>query len=273
MDMYQELTLALERQQLSLVYQPRVNLQLGKITGVEALLRWHHPSLGTIPPGQFIPLAEERGLIATLGDWVLTEATRQAGVWKTQGRNLVVAVNLSPQQLSHEFSDNVAHALEENALKGTDLELELTETSGMIEQNNNGEILEQIRKMGVHLALDDFGSGYSSLTRLQELPFDVLKLDKCLIYGLPESQKAQAIVASTLELATNLSLHTVAEGIEQEEQLVFLQKHNCREVQGYLLARPSPFNELNKLLQENRYTHVCKQHWRRMSPLALLSPK
>jgi len=242
---------ALERDQFCLHYQPKIDMASGQITGVEALLRWNHPELGTVSPGQFIPLAEETGLIIQLGLWVLNEACRQARDWQDQGLNPVtVAVNVSARQFADpDFACHVHEALERHRLDPRWLELELTESTVMQDVDKALGIMARLHRLGVRLSIDDFGSGYSSLAALKTFPFDRLKMDRSLVEALPAAKTAVAIASAVISLAKTLKLTVVAEGVESDAQLEFLRWAKCEEAQGYRFAKPLPVDEVVKLLK------------------------
>ncbi|MGU3494326.1 putative bifunctional diguanylate cyclase/phosphodiesterase [Xanthobacteraceae bacterium A53D] len=229
-----------ERGELSIHYQVQMAVKTGEIRGYEALVRWHHPTLGFVPPSEFIPLAEENGLILKIGEWVLREACREAAGWEKPCR---VAVNLSAVQLSYaDLPGLVREVLAETGLPPGRLELELTETAIFADRERARHVLQQIRDLGVGLALDDFGTGYSSLDTLSSFSFDKIKLDQSFIGET--SSHARAIVCAVLALGRSLNIPVLAEGIETEEQLAMLTREGCTEVQGFLLGRPVPSSEI-----------------------------
>ena len=241
--------------QLRLVYQPKVSLATGKIVGAEALMRWHHPSLGTVPPMRFIPLAEETGLIAELGRWAIEEALAAIGRWRrSSGRIVPVAVNLSPRQFEllrlrgESLDEHVREALERHGLPPHSLELELTESSLMQQEETMLAELQQLRALGISLALDDFGTGYSSLARLQQLPVTTLKIDRSLLKGVTANARHRALLGSVIDLGLALSLNVVAEGIETAEEADVLRQLGCPLAQGYHFHRPLPEDDIPALL-------------------------
>jgi diguanylate cyclase (GGDEF)-like protein len=245
------LRLALDKGQFLLHYQPQASLSCGKIVGAEALLRWQHPEWGLLAPGRFIPVAEDSGLIVPIGEWVLREACRQARAWQEAGlARLTVAVNLSALQFKRtDLMATVTRALAESGLAPECLELELTESILIQDVDSALRVVREMRDMGLKLSIDDFGTGYSSLSYLQKLAVDKLKIDRSFVQGLSGDEgDSAAIVRAIIQLAHNLKLLTVAEGVETIEQLNFLRDHGCDEVQGYYLGRPVPADQLAALL-------------------------
>ncbi len=239
---------ALTRGQFRLVYQPQVDLDTGQVRAVEALCRWHHPELGVIPPAQFIPLAEDTGLIVPLGEWVLREACRQAVRWRDGGYPIPVAVNLSARQFAQPgLSGLVCSVLAETGLDAPWLELELTESAIMNSALSAVDVLHGFRRLGVRLALDDFGTGYSSLSYLRRFPFNVLKIDRSFIAGIADDRVNQALVKAILELSRALELEVVAEGVERDDQRRALRALGCWVVQGYLFSPPVPPDQVRGL--------------------------
>lgn len=230
----------LERDEFVLQYQPKVDMRTGKITGVEALLRWNQPDLGMLPPNQFIPLAEETGLIVPIGRWVLKTACQQHMTWKRAGLPAVcMAVNLSPRQFQHDhLLQDIDETLKTTGMDPQYLELEITE--GMVMQNVDRAIglLTEIKKRGVRLAMDDFGTGYSSMALIKRFPIDTLKIDRSFIRDLPDNTDDKAIADAIINLGRALKLTIVAEGVETMDQETFLRDHACDEMQGYLFSRP-----------------------------------
>lgn len=246
-----DLRLALERGQFGLHYQPIVDLRSGRIVKVEALARWQHPGRGLVPPGDFIPLAEESGLIVPLGRWVLGEACRQARSWVEAGTPLAVAVNLTAREFQHPaLAEEVAAALGNAGLDPAWLRLEITESLAMRDAAATVATLGALRALGVETMIDDFGTGYSSLAYLQRLPVDTLKIDKAFVDGLGEEDEGdQAIVAAIITLAHALGLRVIAEGVETAAQALRLRALGCDQSQGYHFARPQPAAELMTLLE------------------------
>ena len=238
--MQHELKSAIALGQLRLYYQPQTDVA-GKLLGFEALARWLHPTRGMVPPGVFIPIAEESGLIAEIGSWILREACRDAASWP---RPLSVAVNLSPAQFREgNFFSLIHAALVETGLPGKRLELEITEGVLIADSAAALGVLRRAKALGVRIAMDDFGTGYSSLSYLQSFPFDKIKIDRSFIANLESNPHSAAIVRGVLGLAHGLNLPVIAEGVEFEEQLAFLEREGCDEIQGYLMGRPRPIEE------------------------------
>jgi EAL domain-containing protein (putative c-di-GMP-specific phosphodiesterase class I) len=239
-----DLRQALERHEFEVVYQPKVALQRGEVIGFEALLRWHHPQRGMISPAQFIPLAEETGLILPIGRWVLEEACRQATRWQTHTPGappLTMNVNLSARQFQQpELVTEVASILADTGLDPCGLVLEITESVVMDDAAANSVVLQELKGLGVHLAIDDFGTGYSSLSYLKRFPIDVLKIDKAFVDGLGQDAEATAIVEAVITLAHALGMEVVAEGVETAVQVDQLCRLECDVGQGYYFAKPLP---------------------------------
>lgn len=242
---------ALERREFVLHYQPKVNLRTGGIIGAEALMRWTHPTLGAVTPKQFIPIAEECGLILPIGNWVLREACRQAQVWVDAGLPMTtVAVNVSSLELRQEnFLAGLFAILDETGLDPALLELEMTESVLMEHSESAASTLLSLRQKGVQVAVDDFGTGYSSLSYLRKFPIDALKIDRSFVTHISSATDNASIVTAVISMARSLKLRVIAEGVETLEDLAFLQTHQCDEGQGYYFGRPVPAAEFAVLLE------------------------
>jgi len=241
-----ELRTAVRAQEFEIHYQPIRDLQADRITGVEALVRWNHPLRGMITPGDFIPLAEETGLIVAIGDWVLRRACADASRWP---ENLCIAVNLSPVQFrNRNLIVMVKQALADSGLAPERLELEITESVLLQDSGATLERLHTLRKLGVRISMDDFGTGYSSLSYLRSFPFDKIKIDRSFIHELATREDSMAIVRAVTGLGKSLGIATTAEGVETTEQLEILRNEGCTEVQGYLFSPPIPLPQIERLL-------------------------
>ena len=241
-----DLRKALVAGEFELYYQPVINLASNEITGAEALMRWRHPERGMVSPGEFIPLAEEIGLIVPLGEWAIRQACATAAAWPD---NLKVAVNLSPAQFrSPGLLQLVVSALASSGLAPERLELEITESILLHDSKATLAILFQLREMGVRIAMDDFGTGYSSLSYLQTFPFDKIKIDRSFVKDIPAAAGSLNIVRAVAAMAQGLGMHATAEGVETQEQLDTVKSEGCTEVQGFLLSRPLPAHEIQQLL-------------------------
>jgi diguanylate cyclase (GGDEF)-like protein/PAS domain S-box-containing protein len=244
---------AIARNELQLVYQPQLDVQTGQVTGFEALLRWHHPERGSISPAVFIPIAEEAGVITTIGEWVLRQACREAASWS---QPLLVAVNVSPMQIyDANFAQTVHAVLLETGLEPRRLELEITETALIRELNRALLTLRQIKALGVQIAMDDFGTGYSSLSNLRAFPFDKIKIDGSFIKSVDHNDQAATIVRTVLALGRGLGLPVLAEGVETAAELQFLRDQNCDGIQGFLIGRPASINQFRELTHGAAATH------------------
>ncbi|MBF0421739.1 MAG: EAL domain-containing protein [Magnetococcales bacterium] len=252
-----DLRKALDHDELVLFYQPKIQVSSGHIVGMEALVRWRHPEKGMISPGDFIPLAEETGLIIPMGLWVLKTACQQVQLWRHMGwKHLRVAVNLSALQVKREdIVRQVADVLVETGLPSDGLELEITESIAMHDVEQTIGIIRTFREMGIHISIDDFGTGYSSLSYLKSLPLHALKIDQSFVRDLVENSEDASIVISIISLAAAMNLEVVAEGVETEEQLNFLAKQNCSQAQGYFFSRPVSADEFLQLLLKQGQTH------------------
>ncbi len=245
---------AIESDHLLLYFQPQVSLRTGEISGLEALVRWDDPELGLILPSEFIPLAEETGLILPLGEWVLKSACTQNKIWQTAGyKQLPISINLSARQFREiSIVQTIHNALQEVELEPKFLKIEITETHVMQDVDYTISTLEILREMGIHVALDDFGTGYSSLNYLKRLPIDQLKIDKSFINDIPENLHDATILTAISTMAQTLGIKVVAEGVENESQLHFLQSIECDTIQGYYFSRPLPTHELLKLIDSEK---------------------
>jgi diguanylate cyclase (GGDEF)-like protein/PAS domain S-box-containing protein len=242
---------ALERQEFALHYQPKINLKTGEIAGAEALLRWTHPVRGPVSPAQFIPVAEDCGMIQPIGTWVLREACQQARAWLEAGLPLeTMAVNISGAQLRDEnFLDRIFAILRDTALDPRFLELELTESVLMKHAESTESILKTLRSRGVQIAVDDFGTGYSSLSYLRKFPIDALKIDQSFVRQITTAPDETTIVTAMISMGRSLKLRVVAEGVETQAEMAFLQAHQCDEAQGHYFSRPVPAQQFARLLR------------------------
>ncbi len=240
---------ALERSEFIVYYQPQVDLRTGRMVGAEALVRWQHPERGLISPLEFIPIAEESGLIIPLNEWVLQTACQQARIWQKAGYAFRVAVNLSGIQFNQPgLSQRILRILEATGLEPSCLELELTESAVVKQPETAIATLRQLKNLGIKLSLDDFGTGYSSFSYLQQFPFDVLKIDRSFVRNVTEDSKNAAILIAIIQLAHSLNLKVVAEGVETFEQQEFLRQHQCDMMQGYYFSSPVPANVLEQMI-------------------------
>lgn len=249
MRLHNALHRAVERDELAAFFQPQVMAGSGKVTGFEALIRWHHPQLGLVPPLRFIPLAEDNGQIVRIGAWMLAQSCIQAQQWQyghpLQNKPLRVAVNLSARQFADpDLINHVRRALDISGLRAPQLELEITEGTAMHDLQRTLDLLRRFKTMGVQLAIDDFGTGYSSLAYLKRFPLDVLKIDQSFVRQLCTDREDQAIAQAVITLAHSLNLKVIAEGVETAEQHTLLHTMGCDEIQGYLHGRPMPADEV-----------------------------
>jgi len=245
------LRVALDRQELSLHYQPKVDLRTGAIVGVEALLRWQHPDRGFIPPAQFVPIAEDSGLILPIGRWVLREACRQSRAWLDAGLPpMPMAVNISAIEFrSQDFIDSIRTVLQETKLEPQCLELELTESVLMKYAESTVSMLKALKSIGVQLAVDDFGTGYSSLSYLSQFPVDSLKVDQSFVQEISSKANDAVIVSAVISMGNSLKKRVIAEGVETREQLDFLTTAGCEEAQGYYFSAPMVAEQFAALLE------------------------
>jgi EAL domain-containing protein (putative c-di-GMP-specific phosphodiesterase class I)/ActR/RegA family two-component response regulator len=241
----------LEHDELKLYYQPKADLYSGEICGAEALIRWQHPVRGLVPPNDFIPLAEESGIILPIGEWVLREACRQAAYWQSEGLPaLTVAVNLSARQCRQEnIVEIIAQALQDAALEPKWLQIEVTESMVMQNLDTAESVLRRIKALGVTLAMDDFGTGYSSLGYLKQFPFDCLKIDRSFVQNITTEPDDALIASAVIAMAHSLHLYVVAEGVESESQMLYLRNQHCDQLQGYLFARPLPADDFRAFVK------------------------
>ncbi len=248
--MENELRKALEREEFLVYYQPKLDLSSGKVIGAEALVRWQHPQLGFLSPVEFIPLAEETGLIKPIGDFVLRTACLQNKRWQDKGLNKIdISVNLSAVQFQQKnLLQKVANCLAETGLDPSYLELEITESSAIQNPQVTVKTLKGFKKLGIQLSIDDFGTGYSSLGLLNQLPLDKLKIDKSFIRDITSDKDNQAIVLAIIAMSSNLGLKLVAEGVETREQMLYLKDHQCDQIQGYLISPPIPPEDFERFL-------------------------
>ena len=250
MAMEKSLQDAVRNEELTLYYQPRVDLESRRIVGMEALVRWLHPQIGLIPPAQFIPLAEETGLIGPIGEWVLREGCRQNAKWRAKGLpDIRVSVNLSPAQFRQpNLYESIMSVIKDSGLAEDGLELELTESMLMDDPKATVSTLRQLKSSGIHLSIDDFGTGYSSLSYLKRFPIDALKIDRSFVKDITTDPDDAAISTAIILLGHSLRLTVVAEGVETESQLDFLRALKCNEVQGFLFSPPVPPDRAEEFL-------------------------
>ena len=271
-NMERDLRQALERDELQLYYQPRVNIKTGEMVGAEALLRWQHPEKGMVPPNEFIPIAESTGLIMEIGAWVLNTACAQHVAWRDAGLSAIsVAVNLSAVQFrSASLIETVSQAIKDTGIEPSYLELEITESMIMDRIESVLQILQWFRNLGIQMSIDDFGTGYCSLGYLKRFPVNNLKIDRSFVRGVIEEEDDAAIVKTIITLSRNLGLKVVAEGVETNAQLEFLRQQGCEEAQGYYFSRPVPADQLiawhlqdqnDRLLNEGNGTDNPKKNF------------
>jgi EAL domain-containing protein (putative c-di-GMP-specific phosphodiesterase class I) len=242
---------ALERGEFEVYYQPKVRLN-GELSGMEALIRWNHPTRGQILPDEFIPIAESIGLISAIDQWVIRKACKQSKIWQNKGyEKIVIAVNLSPAQFySEDFIDLIQEALMESELDPQYLEVEITESIAYYRPESFMKTLDSLKRIGLSIAIDDFGSDYSSLSRLQLLPVDRLKIDKQFVDQIPHNMKQRDIVKAILALGNILGMKVTVEGVETEQQMEFFQQNFCDEIQGYYFYKPMTAEEMESVLSQ-----------------------
>ncbi|MEH2350534.1 MAG: EAL domain-containing response regulator [Nostoc sp.] len=245
-------------QEFEIYYQPIVDINSGKIVAAESLLRWQSPELGMIYPTEFIPLAESTGLIVPIGKWVLKSVCKQLKSWRDIGINsLIVAVNLSVIEFNQpDFIHKIVNFIDINNLEPDDLELELTETMIMQDVNSAIATMGKLQSLGIKIAIDDFGTGYSSLIYLKNLPINTLKIDRYFIHNVAKDPQKSAITKALIQMAHNLNLNVIAEGVETEAELAFLRQHNCNSMQGFLFSHPLPAAEFENFLLTNKCLYV-----------------
>ncbi|HXC45431.1 MAG TPA: EAL domain-containing protein [Solirubrobacteraceae bacterium] len=250
MELEMDLRDAFEKDEFFVVYQPTFNLREMVPTGMEALIRWRHPTRGIVQPDDFVPLLEETGLIVDVGRWVLNEACRQGAEWRAAGREVGIAVNVAARQLDRdEFVQEVHDALGESGLAPEQLTIEITETTIMANAEETAARLASIKELGVRLAIDDFGTGYSSLAYLQRFPVDALKIDRSFISKMSNDAEGETLIRTLVQLGKSLSIETLAEGIEQAQELSLLREESCDTGQGFLFARPLDMDECETFLE------------------------
>jgi EAL domain-containing protein (putative c-di-GMP-specific phosphodiesterase class I) len=229
-------------------YQPLIKLQTEEICGFEALVRWNHPVRGLVPPLDFIPLAEETGLIVQIGEWVLRNACAEAAKWP---KDIRVAVNLSPSQFKvGNISQMVVSALAHSGLEAARLELEITESVLLFDNAATLETLHQLKNLGVRISMDDFGTGYSSLSYLRSFPFDKIKIDRSFVHELERKQDSKAIIRAVTGLGASLGMSTTGEGVESQAEVDYLRGEGCTEAQGFFFSKPKPASEIFKMIAE-----------------------
>jgi EAL domain-containing protein (putative c-di-GMP-specific phosphodiesterase class I) len=243
---------ALENEEFVVHYQPQIDTKTEELVGMEALVRWNHPSMGLVPPSKFIPLAEETGLIVQLDRWVMKTAMNQISKWNSNSsKNKFVSLNLSMKQLDQkDFLEFVKKSLLETKCLPSFIELEITESQIMKDAKKCIHILEKVKELGILISIDDFGTGYSSLSYLKKFPISKIKIDQSFVRDLPTDEDDVALVKAIISIAKNLNLSTIAEGVETNEQREFMLKHGCDKIQGYFYSKPIPSDEMEKLLEK-----------------------
>jgi EAL domain-containing protein (putative c-di-GMP-specific phosphodiesterase class I) len=262
MELEMDLRDALKNDEFLLAYQPTCDLSDMTPTGVEALIRWQHPTRGLVQPDDFIGLLEETGLIVEVGKWVLNEACAQGAAWRAAGHEIGMAVNVSPRQLdTDQLVGDIEEALGASGLDPKALTIEITETTLMRNIEETAHRLAAIKQLGVRIAIDDFGTGYSSLAHLQRFPVDALKIDRSFVTGLKQNEQGQTLIRTLVQLGKALSIETFAEGIEQQHELSLLQDEDCDTGQGFLFAKPLDIAATEAFL-ENWATNATPSHAR-----------
>ncbi|MDR7268670.1 diguanylate cyclase (GGDEF)-like protein [Pelomonas saccharophila] len=274
-EMERQLREALARQQFVLHFQPKVDLDQGCITGAEALIRWQHPGRGLLSPGEFIAVAEETGLIVSIGEWVIQAVCAQQAAWRERGMpTLPVAVNLSALQFREgRVRLCVEQALRDNGLEADAIELELTETLVMQNPGEAERTMQDLRQFGLHLSLDDFGTGYSSLAYLKLFPFNSVKIDRAFVTDVSRGEQDAAIALAIIAMAHSMRMHVIAEGVETQEQLQFLRRAGCDQIQGYYFSRPVPADDYARMLQEGKRLQPTPQLGLMSAPATGLRPR
>ena len=262
MSVENQLLKAIEQEQFRVFYQPQFNFKTGKVTGIEALLRWEHPELGLLAPSKFIPVAEETGLIVPIGEWVLQNAcARNKALQEVGFEPMPIAINLSARQLCEKkLVETIEKVLHETGLPVEYLSLEITETYAMRNFERTLLTLRALKDMGVQIALDDFGTGYASLNYLKHFPVDLLKIDKAFLKNVCVDKQDSAIIAAILVLARSLKMSVIAEGVETREQIEFLESVNCDAMQGFYFSRPLPHQQLYDFLRSDDFIFRKKVH-------------
>jgi diguanylate cyclase (GGDEF)-like protein len=254
-----DLRLAVDQRQLELFYHPKIDAASLQVTAAEALLRWHHPKRGIVSPAVFIPIAERHRLIGAIGDWVIEEATRQAGAWRDVGLRMRVAINVSVYQMRQDdFADRLARALRANRLQPARFTCEITESVAMEDTRATAEALERLRRLGVHISIDDFGNGHTGLETLRRLPASELKIDRPVVADLLASAAARATVTNAVAMARSLGVRVVAEGVETQLQSELLVQLGCHELQGYLFARPMSARALGLWAVDDQLSEIVR---------------